>query len=172
MMPPLSNSLYFVRHGETDANKRGLMCGSQWDIDLNDNGHAQARQEAQALKNSALKIDYIISSPLLRAKNTAQHFSEALNLPIALIDDLKEWDLGDWNGKPSAEISPVFDANLDPPHGEPVAVFHKRVVDAIEKIERDYVNALIVSHGAVWKRICLHFGSDFRQIENCKVMKI
>lgn len=164
-------SFHFVRHGETDANSQGLLCGAKWDIDLNDAGHSQALQAAQTLKNSDTRIQTLFCSPLSRAKSTARYFSEALQLPLVVIDDLREWELGDWDGKPSSEIAPAFDADLDPPNGESVEAFQCRVVAAIQSITSRNDTPLVVSHGAVWKRLCRHFGRDYRQIGNCQVTR-
>ena len=60
--------LYLIRHGETDANKSGVLMGST-DIPLNDTG----RQQAALLRDriNALEVDSIFASPLTRAVETA-----------------------------------------------------------------------------------------------------
>ena len=60
--------LYLIRHGETDANKTGVLMGST-DIPLNDTG----RQQAELLRDriNALEVDSIFASPLTRAVETA-----------------------------------------------------------------------------------------------------
>ena len=60
--------IYVTRHGETDYNAAGRYCGST-DVPLNENGLAQARDLARRL--ARVKFDAVISSPMLRARQTA-----------------------------------------------------------------------------------------------------
>lgn len=164
--------IYFIRHGETDANTSGLMCGCGWDIDLNKNGYSQALNLAQSESLVDLEIDRIFSSPLLRAKNTARIIANSLGMPVTIRPSLKEWNLGDWDKKPASEISPYFDSDIDPPNGENILDFHYRIINAVAKIKKESKIPLIVSHGAVWKRICVHFKINYFVIPNCRIIQI
>ena len=88
---------YFLRHGETAWNRRGIMQGLT-DIELDPVGEHQAREVAAAV--AALPIATICASPLIRARRTAE-IVNANNTPIVLIDDLKECGFGVYEGKPS-----------------------------------------------------------------------
>ena len=73
----------FLRHGQTDWNVKGLMQGIE-EIPLNETGIMQAKQAsselAQALDGKNFKFDRIYTSPLSRAKVTAQEFAKKLLL--------------------------------------------------------------------------------------------
>ncbi len=66
--------LFVVRHGETDWNVERRLQG-QTDIELNENGIRQANKLKQDLNDKDCNIDLIISSPLKRAKKTAEIIS-------------------------------------------------------------------------------------------------
>ena len=92
--------LYVIRHGETDANKEGIMQG--WlDLPLNDFGRQLAIDTGRALKGK-LSFDLAVSSPLSRAKDTAElvlRESGNEKTPLLLDDRLKEVYAGEWEGK-------------------------------------------------------------------------
>lgn len=68
--------IYFIRHGETDYNRKKLFQG-QVDIPLNENGVEQAQKAAAAVKKLGLSFDYAFSSPLSRAFRTVEIVSGA-----------------------------------------------------------------------------------------------
>jgi len=163
------NRLYFVRHGLTDANRDGLMCGRQWDIELNEEGHEQAK--LSALHSVRYSIQHIFVSPMKRALQTAEYFSNALDIPITIRDDLAEWDLGDWDRMPFYSVEAAFLSNEDPPNGEKFQDFKRRISESITDIRR-HGNSMIVSHGAVWRQISIIHGIDYRRAENCEIYEI
>lgn len=67
-------NIYLVRHGETDYNRFGIIQG-QLDTNLSELGVEQAKQVGNHLKN--VKFDYVFSSDLNRASNTAQEIINA-----------------------------------------------------------------------------------------------
>lgn len=84
--------LIIVRHGESEADILNVIEGRA-DFSLTEIGRNQAKLLATWLKENE-KIDYIISSPLKRAKETAENISLEVALPIEFDDDLMEWDNG------------------------------------------------------------------------------
>ena len=68
--------LYFVRHGETYWNVENKICGKT-DIALTPFGHEQAARTAETILKSGIRFDEIISSPLVRAADTAKHIAFA-----------------------------------------------------------------------------------------------
>ena len=70
------HSLYFVRHGETVWNVANKICGMT-DSPLTEKGREQARQTGELVKNSGLRIDEILYSPLSRAADTASASTRA-----------------------------------------------------------------------------------------------
>ena len=98
MMPALPR-VYLVRHGETAWTLTAQHTG-RTDLPLNGQGERQARQVAARL--TALRIDRILSSPLQRARRTAE-----LAMPhsrIEVDDDLMEWDYGAYEGRRTVDI--------------------------------------------------------------------
>ncbi len=77
--------LYFLRHG--DAGARESWSGEDRDRPLSDEGRERMRHEAQALAGLKLGISLIISSPYLRAWQTAEIIAAAIGLTDSLIRD-------------------------------------------------------------------------------------
>ena len=91
-----------VRHGQTDWNFQEIIQGRE-DIPLNEIGKKQASQSAAALQ--AESWDIIISSPLIRAQETAKEIAGAIGLPSILLDErFMERNFGEASGKPVAAV--------------------------------------------------------------------
>src|SRR5690606_40156857 len=88
-------TICLIRHGETDWNAQRRIQG-RTDIPLNEKGIQQARECRDFLKNS--EWDVIITSPLKRAKQTAEIINEALNIDLIEMDDFIEKSFGDVEG--------------------------------------------------------------------------
>ncbi len=93
--------IIIIRHGESLANASRIYLGHT-DWDLTDYGKAQAREAAEYLR--AEKVDAIYSSDLIRAYNTAVPNSEIHGLPITESRELREINLGIWEGLSIDEI--------------------------------------------------------------------
>lgn len=140
--------LYFVRHGQTDANSQGTSNFST-DEPLNQLGAQQAQQLARELKD--IEFDAIISSPLKRAHQTAEALNEYHHLPINADDSWRERvadtyvDIKLWNDVFD------FDKNIQFENGESLREFFQRVYDAIDNLKQQYGDKtiLLVSHGGV-----------------------
>jgi broad specificity phosphatase PhoE len=88
--------MYLIRHGETDWNKNRQIQG-QLDVPLNVNGVSQAQRIAKRL--SALPLNAIYSSDLLRAKQTAEEIKRHHeHTQLVTFNDLRERSFGDWEG--------------------------------------------------------------------------
>jgi broad specificity phosphatase PhoE len=145
--------LLLIRHGETDWNKERKVQGFS-DIDLNDVGLHQAQRLALSLKNHNIHVIY--SSPLIRARKTAQIINQYHNAPIHLEDNLMEMNQGDFEGLSFQELmtrEKVFlgkwisdPASVKMPNGESLTELQARAWKVIENIIFKHVNALVVSH--------------------------
>ena len=93
--------ILWIRHGETEWNRERRIMGRE-EIGLNDAGREQSRSLATALQPYAL--DAIISSPILRARETAAIIAEPHQLEVQCDERLWEIDYGDWVGKTFDEI--------------------------------------------------------------------
>ena len=71
---------YFIRHGETVWNVENKICGAT-DIELTAKGHEQAIETGKKILSEGIKADKILSSPLVRASETARHISEITGIP-------------------------------------------------------------------------------------------
>ena len=90
---------YFARHGQTVWNVENKICGAT-DIELTELGHQQAEELGKAILEQGIKIDEIIYSPLIRAKETARHVSEITGIPMREEMRLKEQNFGKYEGTP------------------------------------------------------------------------
>jgi probable phosphoglycerate mutase len=122
--------IIFVRHGETELNRDGLLQG-RIDAPLTERGLAQAATLADALAGSgAVRI---VASPLVRAQQTAQAIADRTTLVVETDAALTEIDYGDWDGQPLARVmadAPDVwrtDANFAPPGGESLAAVAARL---------------------------------------------
>lgn len=152
--------IYSTRHGETDYNKNELILGIT-DIPLNEKGQNQAYELAE--KISLLDIDFIISSPMIRAYSTAQQVAEKCGLEIITDDRLREWDYGLYEGKSRfadgfAENKKEFAVKMGGT-GESVLQVCHRVYSMLDEIKTKYSdkNILLVSHGGICRLIETYF---------------
>ena len=143
--------VYIVRHGEVPHN--ALKQYNNENEDLNENGIRQANELKEKIKN--INYDIIISSPLLRAKHTAQIIN-VNNKKILINDKLKERDPGDLSGKPLTVTNrdEYWNYNTTIRYGtsENIREFFKRIYNFLEDlIKEDYESVLIVAHSGVSK---------------------
>ena len=136
--------LTLLRHGQTDYNAQSLFQG-RVDEPLNAVGLAQAHRAAEAIG----KVDRIVSSPLQRARKTA----EAFGMEPDIDERWVECNFGDWEGQPISSISienwEEYKSNLDyqPPNGESINEVNTRVHAALDELSiGENENLLIVTH--------------------------
>ena len=94
-------AVYLARHGQTQWNVEGRRQG-RLDSPLTPRGQLQARRNADLLSDQG--IDSLFTSPLGRARRTAEILGETLGLPAQALEDLAEVAHGTWSGLTSAEI--------------------------------------------------------------------
>lgn len=154
----MNTNLIVVRHGETEWN-----LGRRWqghdDSPLTENGHEQAKAAAKAVQN--LKADFIYSSDLGRAMQTAQYLSESTQLPIKSDSRLRERKLGVFEGLTTAQIEENYPGeyqhfkNLNPkyvvPGGESIQEKIDRSLDCFNEIATNHASQtiLVVTHGGI-----------------------
>ena len=136
-----------VRHGQTDWNTEGRIQGRE-DIELNDKGRMQAIECSEYLKQD--KWDFVVTSPLKRAKETANIISEKLNIEIQeVIDELIEKDFGIGSGMYVKEI--IEGCGFDNiPNMESRDELRKRCMNVIKILETfEDKNVIVVTHAGV-----------------------
>lgn len=156
--------LYLIRHGETDWNRQKRMQG-QTDIPLNEYGRELARITAAAI--SDIDFDIVYSSPLIRAKETAQILIGNKKLDIITDERLKEISFGNDEGVPSVKLRADFSSFFFEPEkfipsegGESYEDLCSRtkdfLTDRIYPLKNTSKKVLIVAHGALNKSIILN----------------
>lgn len=136
---------YFVRHGETEYNRRRLIQGTV-DAPLNDAGRAQA--ETVAVKLTGVAVGRIVTSDLARAVATALPVARVRKVPIHYEPRLRERDFGEYERTPV--VADYWD--YEPQRGESVEAFSARVIAAVAAALGDD-EPLIVAHGGVLRVI-------------------
>lgn len=147
-------NIYLIRHGETEYNAKGIIQGGGLDSNLTNQGEQQAILLMERLKRENFVCDKIYSSPVGRAKRTAEICTSYLNQPIKLDELLLEIGCGEYEG---IEIASIPKDKLERlrisefekyPGGECVDDVRKRGEKFIEKYFQDKDETiLIVSHG-------------------------
>lgn len=170
----MTTTLYLIRHGTTDNNIDGRFQGSL-DAPLNAQGLAQARCLGARFKDIAL--DQIYTSPLTRARQTAEGLRG--NKPIALLSmrGLMEIDGGRMEGLTVAENNEKFPGLIDifkhnppafaAPGGETTRQVYDRMVKTIQTIVARHPGKTIacVSHGfAIQTFLCWAYKTPFNQM--------
>lgn len=123
-------TLYVVRHGRTEANAGGLLLGRA-DPGLDEVGRGQALRIADAVG----RVDRVVSSPLLRCRQTA----EAIG-PAELDERLVELDYGEFDLKPLSEVPAEIwarwraDVGYRPPGGETLIELGQRVFAVLDEL--------------------------------------
>lgn len=140
--------IVFARHGQTAPNRDGLVLGRA-DPDLTEEGHRQAALLAAAL---ALEpVTAVLTSPLVRARQTAEAVGAACGVPVAVDERLLEIDWGTWEGRPAGSLA-VADVDRwrkddgTAPEGESLESLARRVeAFCLETLEEEGL-VVAVSH--------------------------
>ena len=150
--------LILIRHGETTWNVIGRYQG-QADPPLNERGHQQAQKVALELKEQT-HLEVLFTSPLQRAKQTAQEIATQLNLPLFEDSRLMEIHQGNWQTKLRSEIESAYPDlflrwetepwQITPPGGEHLTQVQARVYAAVDEIVKHYPHQCV---GLVTHRI-------------------
>ncbi|NBU79647.1 MAG: histidine phosphatase family protein [Sphingomonadaceae bacterium] len=152
-----------VRHGETPWNADRRLQGHQ-DIPLNALGLAQAEAAGQYLqrRHQATPFSAVVSSDLLRARQTAEAVADALGLSVQAEPALRERHYGQFEGKTPAEAE-IFQAEAyaalvsradlmaAPGSAEPLQAMLERIEHCLFDLARVYADqsVVIVTHGGV-----------------------
>ena len=181
--------LFFVRHGLSSFNAKGLIQGRTDESYLTEEGYYQAKLTGEILNQ--VNIDEIYSSPLVRASETAKTIEKHLNKNIEIQYDqnLLEVDLANWSGLKTTEIKEKFKSeyqiwksnpeNLsikrdDESYYEPIKelfIQAKEFIDAItsKNSNCENKNILIIAHNAILRCLILHLinkpNKGFRKIK-------
>jgi len=150
--PP--TAVLLLRHGAT-AHSGQMRFSGIGDIPLSPLGEEQIRRAASRLAGESVQA--IVSSPLPRARASADLVSGLTGLTVSLDDDARETDFGDWEGRTFTEVREHWPADLErwladpevsPPGGESFAETARRVARVRERLVAAYPGGrvLLVSH--------------------------
>ena len=178
--------LILVRHAETEANVNGVWQGSA-DAPLTERGWRQVEATARRIAGLARErtVDAFYVSPLPRAQSTAAAIAHALRREPRVDHALREFDLGDWEGRSFRELKEserlwerwAADPAFAPPNGESPRSFGERAVKAARRLAAAHAGEtiLIVTHGGFICHVLAYWiGDGFRdwrrwEPHNCAV---
>lgn len=166
--------LYFVRHGITEPNSKGLRCGGDSDVPMIDEGCAQVLQLAKEIQRRNLGIGVIVAASLQRTRHTARIISEVLgDVPIEIEPLVNERRLGEWNNRSIAETEDELRRKVTPPGGESEAEFTARIERALEALSRFRGRTpLVVSSKGVGRILNTLVGGEGRmQVGNAEIVR-
>jgi probable phosphoglycerate mutase len=163
-------TLYLVRHGQTAASSSNRFCG-RLDEPLTPAGHAMAEALGAAYGNAGFAE--IVSSSLLRARDTAAPAARRAGLPVNVDDGFIEIAYGEWDGRAEDEVEKndparfaawaAHPGSVPPPGGETGAEIAVRALAALERVRARHQDGkvLVVSHKATIRvLLCALLGMD------------
>ncbi len=141
--------ILLIRHGQTASNRDGLLVG-RIDPPLTELGDAQAERLGERLQGS--NPSFILSSPLSRARQTADAIAASTGLTVEIEERLIEMNYGEWDGMPIADV-PIdvwrqwrSDPDFKPPGGESLHDVSSRVGSLMGELLLSDDLAIVVSH--------------------------
>ena len=162
----MKQTLLFIRHGQTTWNIEHLLPGQLPGIAMNDAGREQAARLADAL--ALIPVSAVISSPLERARETAEIIAAGRGLTIQLESDLMDTNVGRWAGQKFDELAKtdpdwkayVKDPTVAPEGIETFPQVQQRALAAVERWRTmDSIGAYpaFVAHADVVKLLIAHY---------------
>ncbi len=161
----MAEAVYLVRHGQTESSAR-LAYSGRSDVPLTAEGREQAGRAAQQLAGA--DIDAVFSSPLSRARDTAQAIADATGAPLTVDDRLTEVDYGRFEGVDRAGArelvgQPFEDWRADPfgspvPGMEPLADALDRARAATADVLAAARRPVIVGHQGILRIVLVALG--------------
>lgn len=162
----MKQTLLFVRHGQTTWNVEHRLPGQLPGVSLSETGRQQAARLAESL--TILPLSAIISSPLERARDTAEIIAKGRGLDIQFEPDLMDTDVGPWSGQIIEELTKsdpawkeyVRDPTVAPEGIETFPQVQQRVVAAVERWRsQEDIGAypVFVAHADVVKLLIAHY---------------
>jgi broad specificity phosphatase PhoE len=156
--------LLVIRHGETEWSRARRFAGSH-DIPLTERGRRQCEAVAEALAQTPLAAVY--TSPLERARTSAEIIAKPHRLEISIDPAWTEMAFGAWQGLTRAELDARFPVEAEawrltphlaaPPGGEPVSAVAARVGAAVDALRAAHPDATValVAHAIVIRLVVL-----------------
>lgn len=180
----MRKDFYIFRHGETDLNLQKRWQGSGMNFDLNETGIKQAQELSEKLEDK--NIEFIFSSPLVRAKHTAEIAAEKIKVPVKVIKDLRECYYGDAEGKLISDLTEKFPdilnnwynpderfADIRFPNGESKREARDRVLQVMSTLIKEPYDMMGVAiHGGTMGQLLNYYKVAYDKIPNCAVFHL
>ena len=157
-------TIFLIRHGTTDQTGVAIS-GRRRGVHLNPHGREQALGLARHL--GAQPINRIYTSPLERARETAEPLAKALGLQIRVEPALTDIDFGPWSGQTLAALELLddwkrwnrFRSSLRIPNGELMTEVQGRMMHQMERLLLKHPNetVIVVSHADPIRSVLAHF---------------
>ena len=171
--------IYFVRHGQTVWNVENKICGAT-DIELTAKGHDQAIETGKKILEMGIKADKILTSPLVRASETARHISEMTGIPMEIEPRLIEQNFGRYESTPR-DGAEFHEAKKDMASrfgtGESMLQLAQRIYNLLDDIKAGDQECILVAHNGIARIVESYFremdNEDFSSfgIKNCEVKR-
>jgi broad specificity phosphatase PhoE len=169
-------TIFLARHGESDWNVEKRFQGHS-DRPLTERGREQAHALADLVGTE--KIDAIYTSPLSRARETAEIVAARAGLEAVALPELREVDTGSWSGLSRSDVETRFPEGFARwrsggsgwENGESYEEMAKRVIGALRKIAEDHPDdrVLVISHGGPIRAI--HAAAEGLAIKDYRRLK-
>ena len=147
--------IILVRHGECEGNIKGMFRG-RTDFPLNKRGLVQAQDLAQELKSFPIK--YIYTSPLSRARQTAEAIAEQCRIEVEVEEKFNNIELGSWEGRFKKEIAQEYpkEWELWVNNPEKLKVEDMETLYDVQKRAKACLDNLISKHGGETLAVVTH----------------
>lgn len=172
------SKIYFVRHGESEWNVADRICG-QTDIPLTAKGHAQAEETGKKIQAQGIHAEAILCSPLLRAKETAEHIAAITGIPLIVEPRLVEQNFGIWEGTSPRNSAEFREAKTQflcrYGNGESMFQLAQRIYNLLDELKAKEKNYILVAHNGISRVIRSYFGDMTNEayagygVKNCSV---
>lgn len=170
--------VYFVRHGESRWNVENKICG-RTDIPLTKKGHDQAMETGRKIMQEGIYFDEILTSPLIRAKQTARLISEITGVSFREEPRLIEQNFGKYestprNGEEFQKAKENFICRYD--GGESMMEVAHRVYSLLDELKISDKTYLLVAHNGIARILQSYFfdmtNEEFALfgVKNCEIV--
>jgi probable phosphomutase (TIGR03848 family) len=153
-----------IRHGDNDSLGHKLV-GWTPGIHLNARGRAQSERLAERLSRAGVRAIY--SSPLERARETAEPLARRLGIEVRVLEEIGEIRLGEWTGRTFEELRQdprwrqvnAFRSGARIPGGETMLEVEQRMAAALEQMRAAHPGevVVVVTHGDPIRAILCHY---------------
>ena len=155
--------LILVRHGESVGNRAQIFTTTPHELALTELGYEQAQQAGHFIAKT-FRTEVVVTSPYIRARETARIIAEILQLPLEIEPYLHERDVGTLKGQPYESVfaAPGYNPQRpwlwEPPGGESFEDVKRRVGPILDRLAAAHPSrdVVVVSHGGVMMALWAH----------------